>query len=183
MRADKVDFNGNRFRLSGNYYRRNCWGQTGPSNLHRAVWEYHNGPVPDGFELHHIDGDTFNNDISNLAALPVSTHQRAHTLERIAAGKLQPPCALALQRAAEWHKSPTGIAWHKKHGAHTWDNRVWHTCYCAECGQEFMSPYPTRAKFCHTNCKSKYRRRLRGVCVRPDNRKERVLSGKRCPCK
>lgn len=34
--------------------------------LHRVIWELHNGAIPDGMEIDHIDGDTNNNKLSNL---------------------------------------------------------------------------------------------------------------------
>jgi hypothetical protein len=34
--------------------------------LHNVVWETHNGAVPDGLEIDHIDGDKSNNSIKNL---------------------------------------------------------------------------------------------------------------------
>lgn len=33
---------------------------------HRIVWELHNGPIPDGLTIDHIDGDKTNNSIENL---------------------------------------------------------------------------------------------------------------------
>lgn len=183
MRPKFIDFNGFRFRLSGNYYRKNGWSQKGPTNLHRAIWEFHFGEIPKDYEIHHKDGDTFNNDISNLSIVPISEHQRAHTKQRQANGSLLPPGKLARERAKEWHQSKEGREWHKQHGKDAWVNRVWHECVCQECGQKFMSPYPTRAKFCHLNCKmfSLRRRRGQNVGVRPDSRKPRLLSGKRNP--
>ena len=41
---------------------------------HRLVWEAVNGPVPDGYDIHHIDGDTYNNDVDNLECLSHSDH-------------------------------------------------------------------------------------------------------------
>lgn len=35
--------------------------------LHREVWERHNGPVPEGYNVTFLDGDRKNCDISNLA--------------------------------------------------------------------------------------------------------------------
>src|SRR5258706_3308241 len=115
MRPKFVDFEGHKYRLSGNYYRRNCWSQKGPSNLHRAVWESANGSIPAGYEIHHRDGDTFNNVLENLECKLVSEHQRQHTLERIAAGLLAPPTEYALRKAAEWHASKEGAQWHSEH--------------------------------------------------------------------
>lgn len=37
---------------------------------HRIVWLWHNGPIPEGFEIDHIDGDNRNNRIENLRAVP-----------------------------------------------------------------------------------------------------------------
>lgn len=34
--------------------------------VHRVVWEMHNGPIPDGYVVDHIDRDTLNNKIENL---------------------------------------------------------------------------------------------------------------------
>ena len=37
--------------------------------LHRYVWEHEAGPIPPGFEVHHIDGDKANNSLDNLCLL------------------------------------------------------------------------------------------------------------------
>lgn len=34
--------------------------------VHRIIWEMHNGPIIDGMEIDHIDGDRKNNRIENL---------------------------------------------------------------------------------------------------------------------
>ena len=178
-----VVFKGQKYRLSGNYYRRNVWGSKGPSNLHRAVWEDANGPITKGYEIHHIDGNHFNNDLANLEIMPASDHQRMHALARVASGELKPPGKLARKRAAVWHASDDGRQWHSKHGRATWTNRKWTECACVMCGQRFMSPYPTRSMYCHKNCKQDALRLRRGgkVGVRPDDRKPRLLFGKRNP--
>ena len=36
---------------------------------HVLVWEQHYGPVPEGYELHHINGDKLDNRIENLRPL------------------------------------------------------------------------------------------------------------------
>ena len=181
MQADKISFNGDIYRLSGNYYRRNVWGSKGASNLHRAIWQYHHGIIPVGYEIHHVDGDTFNNDIANLECVEMREHQRQHMLERIARGEMQPPSQYALEQAAKWHRSEEGLEWHKKHAKDAWIDRKWYQVNCQECNQAFNTPYPTRAKFCHQNCKAMALRRRRGakVGVRPDHTKERLLYGKR----
>lgn len=37
--------------------------------VHRHIWEFHNGPVPDGMTVDHIDEDKHNNLITNLQLL------------------------------------------------------------------------------------------------------------------
>lgn len=46
--------------------------------LHRACWETYNGPVPDGHDIHHINGDTTDNRIENLACVEHGAHRRIH---------------------------------------------------------------------------------------------------------
>jgi hypothetical protein len=159
--ATFVTFQGRKYRLSGRYYRAESWGRGGPSNLHRARWEYYRGPIPAGFDVHHKDGDGTNNRIANLELVESREHARQHILERIARGELKPPGELARARAAEWHASPEGRAWHAANGKRSWKDRVWHTLACQVCGREFKSPYPNKTKFCHLNCRQTALRRRR----------------------
>lgn len=45
---------------------------------HRWVWININGPIPEGMDVHHIDEDKSNNDISNLKLLNRSDHLFEH---------------------------------------------------------------------------------------------------------
>ena len=44
-------FNGVSYYLCGKYFQRRG------VRLHRMVWEYHNGKIPQGYHVHHVDDD------------------------------------------------------------------------------------------------------------------------------
>jgi hypothetical protein len=43
---------------------------------HRLVFEGVYGAIPSGYDIHHLDGDTYNNDADNLVMMPHSEHAR-----------------------------------------------------------------------------------------------------------
>lgn len=47
--------------------------------MHRDVWEFYNGPIPEGWDVHHKDEKKSNNDIDNLECLPKSEHTRLYS--------------------------------------------------------------------------------------------------------
>lgn len=48
--------------------------------LHLDIWEYYNGPIPEGHIVHHKDLNKLNNDIDNLQLMTRSEHIRLHNL-------------------------------------------------------------------------------------------------------
>lgn len=52
------------------YYRTKLNGKE--IAAHRIVWQLHNGEIPEGLQIDHIDGVRVNNDISNLRVASVS---------------------------------------------------------------------------------------------------------------
>jgi hypothetical protein len=47
--------------------------------VHRIIWEMFNFPIPHGFEIDHIDGDSSNNRIENLRCVPMTKNKRNAT--------------------------------------------------------------------------------------------------------
>lgn len=45
---------------------------------HVWAWEQVHGPVPDGYDLHHVDLNRLNNDLDNLQMLTRADHRRVH---------------------------------------------------------------------------------------------------------
>lgn len=142
-----------------NYYRVTA---PGVEALHREVYKDHFGAIPDGCDVHHRDGDTSNNDPSNLECLTSEEHQRIHAAASRERGST-PEWREHLERirplTVEWHRSEAGRQWHREHGARTWDGKEPHAAICEHCGAEFA----TRAthgngRFCSNNCKTKWRK-------------------------
>jgi hypothetical protein len=70
-------FNGCRYTKTYYGYYRKTHGDK--QLMHRDVWEFHNGPIPDGWDIHHKDEVKTNNDISNLECLPKAEHTRLYS--------------------------------------------------------------------------------------------------------
>ena len=122
--------------------------------LHRYVWEKERGEIPKGYHIHHVDKNKANNDISNLALISASDHEKLHGAEE-ERKILSRKCAdHARKFAIEWHKSEAGRKWHSENATGRKAPRVTKTCEV--CGKEFQGTKTQR--FCSNNCKSKYRR-------------------------
>lgn len=50
---------------------------------HRIVYTKAHGPIPEDYDIHHIDHNKKNNDIANLIALPQGVHGHIHYLMRV----------------------------------------------------------------------------------------------------
>lgn len=132
--------------------------------MHQYVWEKENGPTPKGWEVHHIDGDTDNNDISNLQAMPRSEHKAIHA-ERLRNDparleKMRINLELnARPKASEWHGSKEGREWHKRHYEEYKELLHQKEAFvCEECSSEFVTVNTGSNRFCSNNCKSRWRR-------------------------
>lgn len=150
-------FNGVSYYKCGNYFQRKG------VRLHREVWKHHNGDIPDGYDIHHEDGDSSNNDISNLKLMCRHDHHSMHmkTDERIERSK--EAIEIARKKACEWHGSDAGKEYHSKLGKANWKKREAIAYTCTYCGKEFHTKHiygENQNRFCHNNCKSAYRRML-----------------------
>ncbi len=172
--TDSVVFNGITFRrypLSPDescrkYYR--CDGRfrkRGISYLHHEVWKYYNGEIPAGYHIHHKDGNTLNNDISNLELILGREHLSMHTRERAKTERewFRKNLDAARPKAAEWHRTEEGHKWHVEHGRKVAEEQAKLPKVkriCEQCGKEFYttSAAAGRARFCSDKCMAKHRR-------------------------
>jgi hypothetical protein len=69
-------FNGVKYTLRSTGY---FCATTGRRNLlHRDVWEFYHGIIPDNYDVHHMDHDKSNNEINNLELLPKAEHAKLY---------------------------------------------------------------------------------------------------------
>lgn len=165
MAEKLIVFNGIKYHLCGGYYRRQRWGVPGPSNLHRAIWEHHNGPIPEGWFVHHKDGDSLNNDIQNLELVTQSGHARIHATELHAQGRFG-NTPDGREKAKQWHNSEEGQAWHHSHWERTIklfrENPTPLEKTCKHCGEVFATTSIGRSPYCKPACRDEaYRQRRR----------------------
>ena len=128
--------------------------------MHVYVYEFYHGEIPDGYEVHHIDLNRANNDISNLKLLSVSDHKKLHgdlLTDAQREWKRQNLTQNARPKAIEWHKSDEGRQWHREHiqkqqeVLHRKVNKT-----CIYCGKTYQGE--VKSRFCSNACKSAHRR-------------------------
>lgn len=161
---ETIIFNGKKYRImgSGRYYlsqsthnseRRNAKG------LHVAIWEFYSGKkVPKGYVIHHKDGNSLNNNYSNLECISRIEHAKKHlqeVIERTKTEKWIKHLEKIRKKATEWHKSEEGLKWHRDHG----DKIRKHpkTKICPYCGKEFETKRQGKKKYCSKSCSNRGR--------------------------
>ena len=108
----KQYFNGlNYWKGKKERYYRNA--QHKPHSLHRAVWEYHNGKIPEGMVIDHIDRNTNNNQIENLRC--VTWSENAFNISEKDKERKRKNCDRIRHLTKAWHASPECREWHSRH--------------------------------------------------------------------
>lgn len=136
----------------------------GGSRLHRDVWSAAFGPIPSGCHIHHRDGNVANNNIENLECIEPKEHW---AIERKANSvhKESKISDAARNAAAQWHKSPEGREWHKRHAerSQSWTKWKREPRQCLHCKVEFLALVRKSGNsqvYCGQNCKvAAYRER------------------------
>lgn len=113
--------------------------------LHVAQWIHHNGAVPEGYEIHHIDENPSNNDISNLQLLTHSEHQQLHlktkkeNLERV-----------CIQCGKTFVTTKYGARKYCSDKCRAKHNRKKEIRKCAICGKELLVSKYKNTKYCRS---------------------------------
>lgn len=132
--------------------------------MHRYVWEFYNGKIPDGYEIHHKDLNRNNNDISNLECLSKSDHRKLHAdllTDEQREWKRDNLNNTARPKAIEWHKSEDGKEWHSEHIKKQRESGDFKKeLTCTNCGKVYIGEKHGETCFCSNACKSAYRRKM-----------------------
>ena len=142
--------------------------------LHVFVWRTKRGEIPDGYHVHHIDGNKNNNEIDNLACVLRHDHVSYHTKMMVAANpeKYRAHMDSIRPLAASWHKSQEGRAWHSNQAKK--QKREKKEFVCEWCGKPFATIPCGLTKYCSNACKASARRNS-GV---DDEKRECAVCGK-----
>ena len=144
------EFNGVRFYLNSStgYWER---ARGVPRKMHVYVWEFYFGKLPDGYCIHHKDGDKGNNDIENLQLMTFKEHASLHAQKS--------DHTAFVEKSRGWHKTDVAREVSRQNGYATsaeWPTR---TYTCEYCGATFEVKSPrTDYRFCSNKCKSAWRR-------------------------
>ena len=158
--------------------------------LHRYVWEFHNGSIPENHHIHHIDEDKSNNTLANLQLMTFSKHFSYHGKLRVGRDKewFEKFHAAGIEKAKEWHASDEGGDWHKDHYEKMKDKlHEKHDRSCVNCGEIHAATRKNINSFCSNKCKSAWRRKSgvdneKRICVQCGKEYEPSKYSKQTTC-
>lgn len=147
------EFKGKQYFL----YPKERYFSRGNKRMHTTVYKFYYGDIPKNYHVHHSDGNTWNNEITNLQLVQKNKHLQEHGKERFNKNKewFKDFHAKGIEKATQWHKSKEGIEWHSEQQKENWKSKQWHIKICSICNKEYKTPFPERSKYCHQNCKAK----------------------------
>lgn len=153
LKTDNVTqwFNGRRYRLHKNqrYYKTSIKKKN--VYLHRAVWEYHNGAIPEGLMIDHIDRDRSNNNISNLR-LVTPKGNRANISDEHKEMYRQRMINYNSQQSGKWWQDKERSAKRAENLSKSWANRPMIAKVCLLCSKGFEAKHNS-AVYCSKECR------------------------------
>jgi len=179
-RTDRITYNGITFTRyidsakNFKYYTPHSGHvKKGISNLHRYKYLCEIGDIPDGYDIHHKDGNYLNNDVSNLEAVESGVHISQHSKKWHVKNKERVVKHLDEVRdlTKKWHGSKEGYKWHSEHAIkHSFGKHEGMFRICKYCGKIYKDQNTTQL-FCAAKCSSAYRRRegtdnVTRICVK-----------------
>ncbi|MBR1728432.1 MAG: HNH endonuclease [Selenomonadaceae bacterium] len=128
--------------------------------IHRAVWQYHNGEIPQNYHIHHIDGNKDNNSIENLLLLTIAEHTKLHhqvskTLH------ICEYCGNEFWAYTNQKRFCSHACYQKHHLQETQETR-----FCAICGKSFSADKYSSTACCSKTCGHKLQSKTRTLALK-----------------
>ena len=126
--------------------------------LHREIWKDAFGEIPKGCVIHHKDGNSLNNKLSNLKCMSRGEHQSYHMQKPEAIVRAKEIMEKYTRpRAREWHKSKEGKKWHKEQAKTRRRPRKYiqqkkYKRFCIYCKKEYFTSLSIGTKYCSAKC-------------------------------
>lgn len=162
INKDVIVFNGYRFvcdKRAGYYLSSMPISGGKRVRLHRYVWEFYYGKIPDGYAVHHIDGDIENNNIENLKLMPDTKHKSHHSRKTKRSDAWKKKWETIRQKGSDAHKRPEEREKQSQRSKELWEKRKEEeppsTVECIVCGKEKETYYPEKTLYCSKPCKAK----------------------------
>ena len=141
-------------RFNGVVYKKTTNGHFNRAlGIQQAVWMYFNGDIPDGCEIHHVDQNKANNDLSNLRCLTKGEHVALHASTAPVREYVCLQCGqtFASQNRTNNNKFCSKSCCSKWRRSHRLEERV-----CPLCGKIFTATVNKPKQFCSAHCAGVY---------------------------
>jgi len=120
--------------------------------LHVVIYKDNFGEIPEGYHVHHKDGNPLNNNPSNFECLDGREHSRRHSKETYESNK-----AKGIDNLCGGSLKFKDVSVNK--GKEAFKRREPIKCICKICGEEYSTKFYSKPSFfCSGICKSKHRR-------------------------
>ena len=125
-------------------------------SLHRALYQYYFGDIPEGYDIHHKDFNALNNDINNLKCLTKSEHAKLHRNAQMKNRKILTCAYCGKEFSIENNRQYKfcSVSCREKFRYHSGKDAQ--TRHCEYCGKEFTANKWNHTKFCSKSCANKF---------------------------
>ena len=132
-------------------------------SIHRFVWQYFNGEIPEGYDVHHRDFNHDNNDIANLELVTKDKHKKIHTEQKFTRKPKSKFTCVVCGRKCDIIDAVNDKFCSEK-CAQSFQPEI---RTCAFCGKEFIPSNKTKI-YCSANCNknaSRERNLVESTCL------------------
>ena len=144
-------FDGRKYYLHKNQRYFKCSIAKKNTYLHRMVWTYHNGNIPNGLVIDHIDRNKSNNQIENLRLVDWKTN-RDNIDDKYKEIYRQNMIRFNSQDSGKWWQTTSSRARRSKALSDSWRDRPKVEKTCVLCSRVFYAKHNS-AKYCSKECR------------------------------